>query len=224
VTTFALVHGAWHGAWCWEKLVPELERRGHDAVAVDLPCDDVAADYPEYARVVAEALRGREDVVVVGHSLAGQTIPHVAALRPVARLVFLCSLVPAPEAKHPTFVEGFDFERDELGRSYIPELAQATAALYDDCDADEARWAFERLRPQARTHAFLPRSDWPDVAATYIVARGDRALSPDWQREAAAENGLPVVELDGGHSPFLARPGELADLLLTSEPRFGQMA
>jgi len=56
MTTFALIHGAWHGAWCWEPLIPELERRGHRAVAVDLPCDDPAATTMDDAQQVTDAL------------------------------------------------------------------------------------------------------------------------------------------------------------------------
>ena len=97
VTTFGLVHGAWHGAWCWELLVPELEGRGHRAVAVDLPGDDPAAGCAEYATVVCDRLRAEDsDVVLVGHSLGGLTIPLVAAERPVQALVFLCALIPVP--------------------------------------------------------------------------------------------------------------------------------
>jgi len=218
MTTFALVHGSWHGGWCFQKLVAELEARGHDAVAVDLPCDEVGKDYPDYARVVAGALANRDDVVAVGHSMGGHTIPHLARLRPIRRLVFLCALVPPPaegwahDQHTPRLGEAI--VRDELDRSFVCDLDSAVATLYDDCDATDARRAFERLRPQARTNAYLPRSEWPDVPATYVVTRGDRALPPAWQCEAAAANGLETRELDGGHSPFVARPEELALLLL----------
>ena len=75
MTTFALVHGAWHGGWCWEKLSPFLQQTGHDVVAPDLPCDDGSATtFDPYADVVCAALVGRGDaVVVVAHSLGGAT-------------------------------------------------------------------------------------------------------------------------------------------------------
>src|SRR5215216_4846563 len=75
VTTFALVHGAWHGAWCWERLTPALEAGGHRVVAVDLPCEDATATFETYAEVVVQALDAEAEVVVVGHSLAGLTVP-----------------------------------------------------------------------------------------------------------------------------------------------------
>jgi len=97
MTTFALVHGAWHGAWCWELLSPHLHQAGHDVVAPDLPCDDGSATtFDAYADVVCAALDGRdEDVVVVGHSLGGPTATLVAARRPIQHLIYLCAAVPA---------------------------------------------------------------------------------------------------------------------------------
>ena len=95
-TTFALIHGAWHGAWYWEPLAAELERRGHRAVAADLPCDDPAVTTIDNAKQVVEALGDADDVVVVGHSLGGIVAPVVARLRPARRVVLLAALVPRP--------------------------------------------------------------------------------------------------------------------------------
>src|ERR1035441_2478767 len=92
MTTIALVHGAYHGAWCWDRLVPELHARGFETVAPDLPCDEAAAGLEEYAAVIEDAIGDRQDVVVVGHSLGSLSIPLVASHRPVRRLVFLCSV------------------------------------------------------------------------------------------------------------------------------------
>jgi len=96
VTTFALVHGAWHGSWCWESLTPYLTQAGHDVVAPELPSDDGSADFDTYADVVCDALHGcGNDVVVVGHSLGGATAALVAARNPARHLVYLCAAVPA---------------------------------------------------------------------------------------------------------------------------------
>ena len=73
MASFSLVHGAWHGGWCWDAVRAELEARGHVVHTPDLPCDDVTAGVEEYAAAVPPA------DVVVGHSLGGLTIPYVEA-------------------------------------------------------------------------------------------------------------------------------------------------
>src|SRR5215211_3028781 len=121
--TFALIHGAWEGAWIWERLTPELEARGHRVVAVDLPCEDGTATFEEYAEVVVRALdeEALEQVVVVGHSLAGLTIPLVAARRAVSRLIYLCGLVPIPGR---SLLEQLEIEPDTLRPGYEAGLSE----------------------------------------------------------------------------------------------------
>ena len=76
MSTFMLIHGAWHGAWCWERLVPELESLGHRTLTVDLPSDDPTATFETYADHAVEAMSTEDDqVVLVGHSMAGMSIP-----------------------------------------------------------------------------------------------------------------------------------------------------
>jgi pimeloyl-ACP methyl ester carboxylesterase len=227
VTAFALVHGAWHGAWCWERLAPELEARGHRVVAVDLPGDDPTATFETYADVVVSALDAEEDAVVVGHSLGGLTIPLVAARRPVRRQVYLCALAPIPGR---SFTEQLTIEPGTLLPQYRAGLAGpdadgmtrwqdealARAVLYADCSERDAGAAFARLRPQARTpHAQRCRLEaLPETPCTYVVCDEDRMVNPERARRVARERlDADLVELPGGHSPFLSRPGELAAVL-----------
>jgi pimeloyl-ACP methyl ester carboxylesterase len=228
VTTFALVHGAWHGAWCWERLTPELERRNHAVVAPDLPCDDLDATFADYAGVVETALEDAgDDVVLVGHSLGGMTIALVAARRPVHALVYLCALVPIPgmslveqvRAERETFVPGYwagiEATADRRASRWA-DFALARTTLYGDCTEADARWAFERLRPQsdAPDRVPCPLERLPDVAAVSIVCADDAIVAPAWSRHVARERlGVEPVELPGGHSPYLSRPAALAALL-----------
>ena len=229
MTTFALVHGAWHGGWCWERVAAELEARGHDAIAPDLPCEDVSAGFEDYADVIVAALEDAgDDVVVVGHSLGGLTIPHVATRRPVRRLVFLCALLPAVGR---SFADQFGLgeamldggyaaglERDAQARSAWVDEALARRHFYADCDEADAHAAFAQLRPQATDpYDDVFSLDTPaPVPASYIVCTEDRMVLPDWSRTAARERlGVTPVELPGSHSPFLSRPAALADLLVS---------
>jgi Alpha/beta hydrolase family len=224
VSVFALVHGAWHGGWCWERLAPELERAGHDVVAPDLPCEDPEAGLEAYVQTVLGALGGAgDDVVLVGHSLAGLTVPLVAAARPAARLVFLAALLPEPGR---SLVEqlraGAEMLLASPGRSDDPDRRSrwadphaAAAALYGECDPEDARQAFARLRPQALTPQVEPSplTAWPGVAAEYVVCTRDRMVSPAYGARAAAARGIPVRELASDHSPMLSHPRELAAVL-----------
>ena len=198
MASFALVHGSGHGGWCWSLLREELEARGHVVHAPDLPCENVAAGVDEYVAVVPAA------DVVVGHSLGGFTIPFVEA----RTHVFVTALL-AGTGWEGVFVPGFGDARvrDELGRSYYPDPADAAREFqYPDELADLA----SRLRRQARYDA-SPRAVERPV---YVVCARDAAIRPDWQRRLARDVlGVEPLELDCGHSPMLECPRDLATLL-----------
>src|SRR5688500_8448116 len=96
MSTFGLVHGGGFGAWCWDRVVPELAARDHGTIAADLTTDDLAAGAAHCAEAITRAFAGIADLVLVGHSIAGLITPLVAAQSPVRRLVFLHSLLPRP--------------------------------------------------------------------------------------------------------------------------------
>ncbi len=224
MSTFVMVHGAFHGAWCWDLLRPELERLGHDVVAMDLPIEDPSAGNVRYAEVVVEAIGDRDDVIVVGHSLGGLTIPLVAAARPVRRLVYLCAFVPLPghpfsdlfgdEGIFPEIPDGCGPIVDEGMMSWPAE--GAIRVLYPDCPPEVAAWAAGKLRRQSRAphREICPLTALPAVPASVILCRDDMGIGPEWERRTARDRlGTVADELPGGHSPFLSRPGELAAML-----------
>jgi len=200
---FVLVHGAWHGAWCFADVVRELEERGHAAAAVDLPCDVPGLTQHDYARLIGP----QADAIVVGHSLGAQTIPHVAArLR-----VYLGGLLPVAGAYDEAFAEGFGGTvRDELDRSYWPDADTCAAFMYPDCTREQSDRAFAQLRRQARISGEPASFGEGDVV---IATLRDAAIDPAWQLRTARAYGARVIELDSGHSPFLTQPDELADVL-----------
>jgi len=186
MTTFALVHGSWHGAWCWELLTPLLKQGGHGVVTMDLPCDDGSASFETYADVVCAALDGcGDDLVLVGHSLGGHTIPLVPARRPVGHLVYLCAAVPdigrslfdqlqdEPPPMNPDSRKGL--ERDGQKRRAWVDMDVARELLYADCDEQTVQAAFNRLRPQADYPQKYPLSlsEFPSVPCSYVVCTGE---------------------------------------------------
>jgi pimeloyl-ACP methyl ester carboxylesterase len=229
VATFTLVHGAWHGAWCWDRLIPELRARGHEAVAMDLPIDQPSRGLTDYAKVVEAALSDG-DTILVGHSLGATVIPLVAAARPVQRLVFLCPVLRRPGRSLAAQSDmdsdvtswdlggGRDFFDDESS-AWQPQAA--IAAFYQDCDEETANWAASRLRRQywAYWEEPNPLAAWPPSEYQAVICREDRLVGLEWARRTLpAELGVTPMELPGGHSPFLSRPAELADLLVASLP------
>jgi pimeloyl-ACP methyl ester carboxylesterase len=177
--------------------------------------------------VVAATAAAGDDLVLVGHSLGGLTIPLVATMRPARKLVYLCALLPLPgrtleeqlEQEPGIFVPGFGagIARDEQDRSYWADEDAAAEALYGGCPRQLASWAVPRLRPQARRPSDEPcPAQLPEVDAVSLFTSDDAVVAPAWSRAAALERlGSKAVELPGGHSPFLDRPGELAEVLLS---------
>jgi pimeloyl-ACP methyl ester carboxylesterase len=196
---FILVHGSWHGGWCWEALDRELASRGHEVWAPDLPCDQIGSTQWDYAELIGP----QPDAVVVGHSLGGLAISLIEArLR-----VYLCALLPVEDAYARFLEPGFGgFERDDQGRSYWPDVETAVTRLYPDCSRAVAEASFAQLRRQAplTPHAGELRPD--DVA---IGCLRDVAVNVQKVRELVGR----MLELDAGHFSMLTHPSELADAL-----------
>ena len=237
MATFALVHGAFCGAWCWEQVRPRLEGRGHVVVAMDLPCDQPSAGCVRYAKTVIDSLaKHPEPVVLVGHSLGGLTIPLVAAARPVERMVFLAAFIPKPgqafrdqyateEGMFPPSPESHrPIEDKKTGLSTWP-AERAIPSLFTDVRDDLAQESALRLRRQSSApHAEVcPLKSWPNVPSSYILCLDDALVGAAWARRAARERlDTKAIELPGGHMPMISRPDELAaalDACLAGEQR-----
>lgn len=223
MNVFGLVHGGSHGAWCWERLIPQLERLGSSALAMDLPIDQADSGAERCAQVVAESLAGVESPILVGHSIAGAFLPLAAQLSGARAMVFLCAMIPVEgasladqQAAEPSMVAyPYHLLRDDQGRT-LATREVARAMYYPDCSEADIDWAVARLRPQAPTlrASPYPRRAWPDLPARYILCTGDTVVANDWSRRAARERlGVEPLELPGGHSPFLSQVGPLAGLL-----------
>ena len=233
MVTFGLVHGAHHGSWCWDKLTPELERRGHQVLTVDLPAEDPQAGGAEYAAAALTAFSGAgDDLVVVGHSLGGLTIPLIAAARPVRQLIFVAAMLPRPGKTQEEVLRAepdMIMPRPEGGAYRAPggeTRWRPEAALrwfFADCPPDVAAWAASRLRGQCWkiTSEVTPLPAWPAAPCSYVLGARDPVISPAWSRRAAlAVLGVKATEIDAGHSPFLATPAGMAQLLdeLAADP------
>jgi len=229
-----LVHGAWHGSWCWEPVQRRLADAGVDSLAVDLPgragdetplgdlgIDDFAA------ALLAATAHLDEPLVLVGHSQGGLTISRAAELAPerCASLVYVAALLVAEgETGADTFAADTDGElvanvgvSDDFTSTSI-DPAAAPALFYADCDPTDVERSLARLVPEPIGIATAPlevtAERWGSVPRTYVVCTEDRAVSPALQRRMAERVGVDrVIELDASHSPMLSMPDELAAVL-----------
>ena len=223
---FLLLHGACHGGWCWSDVVPLLRAAGHQATAPDLPCDDLTAGLDEYAATAVASLGGeRTGVVVVGHSLGALVAPVVAHRLGARRMVMLAGIIGAPGASLESLATvdadrdlpsvDDDFQSDAHGRFRFSP-GGARRLLYHDCPPAVAEAAIGRLRFQrSMWREVADFRSWPDTEIVSITCAEDRVVNPAWSNRVARERlGVEPLLLSGGHSPFLARPGELAELLV----------
>jgi pimeloyl-ACP methyl ester carboxylesterase len=227
VATFGLVHGAFHGSWCWESLRAVLEDRSHLVLTVDLPTEDPEAGASGYAEAAIAAFSGAgDDLVVVGHSLAGLTIPLVAARRPVSRLVYLCAMLARPGRAHDDVAaeetdmfgpppSGLTTYTDDRGATcWYPDTA--AGVFFSDCPPALADWAGSQLRGQfwRVTREVTPLQSHAAKPITAVIGTRDRVINPAWSRRITPTVlGVTPIELPTGHSPFLSAPELLADAL-----------
>ncbi len=214
MTTFVLVHGAWHGPWAWDRVVPLLHDAGARTLTPDLSAvADV--DLHDHAGIVTAALDSAlpDDVVLVGHSYAGLVVREAADARPVRHVVLVdgwaggagASLIDLAPAPFGTAV------RAAAGDGW--RIPAPPPAAFGVTDPDDAAWLAERLVPQPlRTFTEptrlrgavdrIPGTAIHCVPATYAF------------EEFGAAVGYRTQALDGPHDVMLTDPERLARLLL----------
>jgi ubiquinone/menaquinone biosynthesis C-methylase UbiE/pimeloyl-ACP methyl ester carboxylesterase len=213
--TYVLIHGAGDSAFYWHLVERELRARGHDVVAVDLPCDDETAGWTEYTDTVVAAIGDRKDLIVVAHSLGGFTAPLVCARVPVELLVLVAAMVPRPGEKADGWsaAAGLDkAARDDEEAHDGSDLA----LFYHDVPPALAAEALRHGRAQSSTpfQEPWPLAAWPDVPTRFLVCRHDRIFPAAWLRELVRDRlGIVADEIESGHCPALSRPEELTERL-----------
>lgn len=222
MATYVLIHGAGSDSWYWHLVAPELERRGHEVVAVDLPCDDDSAGLEQYADTVVEAVGDRRDVILVAQSLGGFTAPLVCERVPVKLLVLVAAIVPAPQESPGDWWAntGWEAARREdaggAGRSIDADL-DVEAEFFHDVPSEVTVQAMARgAREQSGTpfQKPWPLATWPDVPTRFLLCRDDRFFPAEFQRRVVRERlGIVADEIAGGHLPALSRPKELVERL-----------
>ncbi len=233
MSTFVLVHGAFHGGWCWHKLVARLEAEGHTVFAPDMPGHGI--DQTPIGEVTLESIVAKmtgviraaaEPVVLVGHSYGGTIISQTAEAVPdkIRKLVYLTAFI-VPSGKASLEIAQSDTENDLAGnvdfaadgKSIKVKDAAIRPAFYAQCPNDDVALARTLLVPEAtagfQTPLLLTPARWGSIPRLYIECLRDRAISLAAQRKMAASAPCDVVSLDTDHSPFFSMPDQLTAIL-----------
>jgi pimeloyl-ACP methyl ester carboxylesterase len=236
MSTFVLIHGAWHGSWCWDKIIPLLRKEGHKVEAPDLPGHGRdKTPIPEislqaYTDRVCQILDAQsEPVILVGHSMGGVVITQAAEYRPekIKILVFLTAFLPQ-NGESLLQLAGGDTEALVLPNLIMAEdQSYATVreesikeAFYGDCSDEDVKRAKSLLVPQAAAPFATPvktsNERYGRVRRVYISCLRDQAISPALQEKMY--QALPcekVITMDTSHSPFFSAPEGLVGHLLS---------
>jgi pimeloyl-ACP methyl ester carboxylesterase len=236
MSTFVLVHGAWHGAWCWHKVVPLLRNRGHRVLVPDLPGhgrDQTpinSVSMADYAQRVVDVMRtAQEPVILVGHSMGGFVISAAAEQQPdaVAKLVYLAAFLlddgqtfGAVASQDAASVVSSGIVPSADGGSLTVKASVLKEAFYADCSDADISLAELALGPESAAalggSLHVTPSRWGRIPRVYIECTQDRAVSIASQRLMVGR--LPcekVITMKTSHSPFFSAPELLTQHLLS---------
>ena len=245
--TFVLLHGAWHGGWCWRKVEPLLRQSGSRVYAPSLTgmgershlvqhLDPAAINLDLHIQDVAALLEseGLEEVILVGHAYAGMVITGVAEVCPqrLAHLVYVNGVVPRDgEAMVDQLdaVRGTEFTARvrmaiKSHEDFLPPptTAEEIRRRWAIADPEDQSWMLPRLRPQPVASFAQPvRLSNPEalkISRSFILC-SESGFDP--VAEQARQPGWGLYQLDTGHDPMITKPREVAEILLKIAPNSG---
>ncbi len=239
--TYLLIHGAWHGAWCWNKVVPLMQAKGNKVIAMDLPghgdhsmqaADITLADYVTKVVEIATAQKG--PVILVGHSMAGIVISQAAeelGSDKISALIYLDAFVPKngeslfslagmiqaqlpPNAiGNPTFSESIIPSADHKTNSFNPQTADWF--FYHDCTEADKQFALTHISKEPVAPMATPVNVTDPIYGIipkyYILCTESKDLD-----KTLLTTHVPykkIYKLPTSHSPFFSRPEALVEIL-----------
>jgi pimeloyl-ACP methyl ester carboxylesterase len=232
--TIILIHGAWHSAWCWNKVIPLIQASGARVIAPEISWEDsdtrtvnnnaVSAYVEDLCKLVT---RGQEPVILAAHSLGGVVISQLAEYIPdyIESTVYISGFL----LKDGQCIN--DTEHLMSGSLVQPKLKLSAdnkyltlpqtilrQGFYADCSVEDINFAIPRLRPQPvssfMARVRLTQENFGTIPRIYIECQQDMAIPLSAQRAMYTDMGCDTVHsLESSHSPFFSKAESLAGLL-----------
>jgi pimeloyl-ACP methyl ester carboxylesterase len=219
VRNIVLVHGAFADGSSWSKIIPLLQAKGYNVVAVQNPLSSLADDVAATKRAIAQ-MSG--PVILVGHSWAGMVISEAGNDPKVAGLVYISALVPKKGQSGGNTTQGYpaapgtaqnkpdasgylSLTRKGVDEDFVPELpAVQRAVVY----ATQGPWNSVALSEKVANPAWQSKPSW------LIVDANDRMIPPQYERDSAKYIHAKVTTLTAGHVPMLSMPDRVAAVII----------
>ncbi len=236
--TYILVHGAWHGSWCWVKVAQHLRQLGHRVIVPDLPghhqfpYDFRRIRLSTYVNHIGQIIEHCETpVILVGHSMAGLVISQVAentflqSPHKIERLIYVSAFIPESggslvdeekKAVSPSLYLKVQIS-EEAGSISLHPSARIRDLFYGRCRDEDVVFAYSHLQKQP-LRPFLDKVTLSEecfgrVPKLYIECLQDQALLIADQRRMHSRINCDVAILNTDHSPFFSTYQELVTLL-----------
>jgi pimeloyl-ACP methyl ester carboxylesterase len=207
LATYVLIHGSWHGAWCWHKITPRLEAAGHKVIVPDMPGHGRDWTAPgqvtmrDYVDTITRILDAERDpVVLVVHSRSGIPVTQAAEERPdkIRRIIYLAALLPPIGnsvsmaqsrrengwAHDPESLSGRNVDVNREAGSDMLRSVVFREALYADCSDEDVALSHALLTPEPRgaqspteTPIRTTRENFGRIPRVYIELTQDKAVS-----------------------------------------------
>lgn len=233
-TTFLLIHGAWHGGWCWEKILPNLEKTGHTVLAPNLPgrtniytphAEITLSTHVNFLKNLIKNVQGK--LVVVGHSFGGVVASQLAEEIPaqIHHLVYVCGFLPENSQSLIEIARSINhveqppaMEVNAAGTTITLKPVEALDLFFNCCSPDIGQWATKQLCPEPlipmTEKVVLSERRFGNIPKTYVVCTQDLALTLQAQKVMSNRAGCHMIDLPTDHSPFLSMPEALTRILL----------
>lgn len=219
--TVVLVHGAFADGSSWEKIIPFLQAKGLNVVAVQNPLSSLADDVAATKRAI-EAAPG--EVILVGHSWGGAVITQAGTSDKVIALVYVAAYAPnknqstnETQKDYPKagWLDGINVDSG----GFVTLMPQTVANFFaQDLPAAQTSVMAVTQGPSAAKcfDEKITETAWSSKPSWYIVAANDRMIPPDLERAFAKKINAKTTVLQTSHVPMLSKPKEVADVILAA--------